>query len=81
MFHTAKLSTLHGFTKGVSVDLSCLYKNDVLEYNSPYMQSDFTCNLGPREISMQQPSIHSYRGGMWIVSFFLSLKKVFIFFS
>ena len=81
MFHTAKLSTLRGLTKGVSVDLSCLYKNDVLEYNSPYMQSDFTCNLGPREISMQQPSIHSYRGGMWIVSFFLSLKKVFIFFS
>ena len=29
---------LHGFTKGVSMD--------ILEYNLPYMQSDFMCNLG-----------------------------------
>ena len=42
----AKLSTLPGFTKGVSVDVLYLLINDVLEYNLPYMQSDFTCNPG-----------------------------------
>ena len=35
----AKLSTLHGFTKGVSVDVSYLKINDVLDYNPPYKQS------------------------------------------
>ena len=24
--------------------------NDVLEYNPPYVQSDFTCNLGPTKL-------------------------------
>ena len=33
MFCTAKLSTLCGFTKGVSVDVLYLKINDVLEYN------------------------------------------------
>ena len=37
--------------RGVSVDVSYLYINDVLEYNPPYnpsyVQSEFTCNLGP----------------------------------
>ena len=37
---------LHGFTKGVSMDVSYLKINDVLEYNLPYVQSDFTCNPG-----------------------------------
>ena len=46
MLHTAKLSMLHGFTKGVSMDVSYLKINDVLEYNLPYVQSDFTCNPG-----------------------------------
>ena len=41
MFWMAKLFTLRGFTKGVSDDV-----NDVLVYNPPYVQSDFTCNLG-----------------------------------
>ena len=27
-----------------------LIKNDILEYNMPYVQSDFTCNLGPTKI-------------------------------
>jgi len=35
----AKLSTLHGFTKDVSVDVLCSWINDILEYNLPYMQS------------------------------------------
>ena len=39
MFCTAKLSTSHGFTKGVSVDVSYLKMND--------RQSDFTCNPVP----------------------------------
>ena len=39
MFCTAKLSTLCGFTKGVSVDVLYLKINDVLEYNPPYVQS------------------------------------------
>ena len=42
----AKLRTLHGFTKGVSVDALYLKINDVLEYNLPYEQSDFMCNPG-----------------------------------
>ena len=46
MFRTTKLSTSGGFTKGVGVDVLYLKINDVLEYNSPYMQSDFTCNPG-----------------------------------
>ena len=38
----------HGwFYKGGSVDVSYLSINDVLEYNPPYLKSDFTCNLGP----------------------------------
>ena len=47
MFCMAKLSTLQGFTKGVSVDVSYLYINDVLEYHLPYVESNFMCNLGP----------------------------------
>ena len=47
MFHTAKLSTLCGFTKGVNVDVLNLSINDILEYNPPYVQSDFMCNSGP----------------------------------
>ena len=43
----AKLSTtMHGFTKGVSVDGSYLQINDILEFNLPYMQSDFSGNPG-----------------------------------
>ena len=42
MFHTAKLSISHGFTKGVSVDVSYLKINDVF---------DFTCNQGPMILS------------------------------
>ena len=29
------------------MDVSYLSINDVLEYNPPYLKSDFTCNLGP----------------------------------
>ena len=43
----AKLSKSCGFTKRVSVDVLYLKINDVLEYNLPYMQSNFTCNPGP----------------------------------
>ena len=32
----------HGFKNWVSVDVLYLQINDVLEYNPPYMQSDFT---------------------------------------
>ena len=46
---------LHCFTKGVSVDVSYLKINDVLEYNPPYMESDFTCNQGPAEIFSHCP--------------------------
>ena len=35
-----------GFIKGVSVDVSYLYINDILKYNLPYVQSNFTCNPG-----------------------------------
>ena len=47
MFHTAKLSTLHGFTKGVSVDVLFFKINDIFGHNPPFVQSDFTCNPGP----------------------------------
>ena len=47
MFCTAKLSMSRGFTKGVSGDVLYLQINDILEYNLPYVQSDFTYNLGP----------------------------------
>ena len=43
----AKLSTSCGFTKGVSVDVLYLKTKDILEYNPPYLQSNFTGNLGP----------------------------------
>ena len=46
MFQMAKLSMLHGFTKGISVDVSYLKINDVLDYNLPFVQSNFTCNPG-----------------------------------
>ena len=39
---------LHGFKKGVSVDVLYLKINYILEYNLPYMQSDFMCNPGPK---------------------------------
>ena len=35
-----------GFIKGVSVDVLYLKINDAVEYNLPYVQSDFMCNLG-----------------------------------
>ena len=35
----AKLSMAHGFTKGVSVDVSYLWINYILEDNLPYVQS------------------------------------------
>ena len=38
-----------GFINRISVDVSYLLINDVLEYNLPYMQSDFTSNPGPTE--------------------------------
>ena len=38
---------MHGFIKGVSMDVSYLKIDDVLAYNLPYMQSNFTCNPGP----------------------------------
>ena len=37
----------HGFTKGVSVDVSYLKINDFFEVNLPYGQSDFSVNPGP----------------------------------
>ena len=37
---------IRGFIKGVSVDVLYLQLNDVLEYNLPYVQSDFMCNSG-----------------------------------
>ena len=46
MFHIAKLSTLCGFTKGVSMDILYLLTNDILEYNLPNVQSNFMWNLG-----------------------------------
>ena len=42
----AKLSMSCGFTKGENVDVLYLKINDVLEYNPPYVQSDFMCNPG-----------------------------------
>ena len=46
MFCSAKLSMLCGFTKGVSVNDSYLWINDILEYNLPYVQSGFdTCTV------------------------------------
>ena len=47
MFPMAKLSTSHGFTKGVSVDVLYWKINYVLENNPLYVQSNFTCNLDP----------------------------------
>ena len=45
----AKLSMSGGFTNGggVSVDVLYLKINDVLEYNLPYVQSNFMCIPGP----------------------------------
>ena len=34
------------FKKGESVDVSYLKINDILEYNLPYVESDFICNPG-----------------------------------
>ena len=45
MLGTAKLGMSSGFTKGVSVDVLYLKINYLLEYNLPYMQSDFMHNL------------------------------------
>ena len=39
MFCMAKLSSMCGCTKGVSVDILYIEINDVLEYNPPYVQS------------------------------------------
>ena len=44
----AKLSVLLGFTKWVSMDVLYLKINDVLEYNLPYVQSNFMYNPGPK---------------------------------
>ena len=44
---------MRGFLKGVSEDVLYLQINDVLEYNLPYVQSDFMCNLGPTKILTQ----------------------------
>ena len=38
---------LRSFTKGGKCGCIVLIKNDVLGYNPPYMQFNFTCNLGP----------------------------------
>ena len=38
---------MHGFTKGVGVDVLYLLINDILEYNPPHMRSNFKCNPGP----------------------------------
>ena len=35
----AKLITVGGFTKWVSIDVPYLYLNDIFEFNPPYMQS------------------------------------------
>ena len=35
------------FYKGGKCECFILVINDILEYNLPYVQSDFTCNLGP----------------------------------
>ena len=37
---------MHGFTKGVSVDVS-YFEYMIFELNPPYGQSNFTVNLGP----------------------------------
>ena len=42
----AKLSMSLGFINGVSVDVLYLYINDVLVYNQPCVQLNFTCNPG-----------------------------------
>ena len=38
---------MHGFTKGVIVDVLYLKINEFFEVNPPYGQSDFTVNPGP----------------------------------
>ena len=35
------------FYKGGKCGYFVLIKNDILEYNLPYVQSNFTCNPGP----------------------------------
>ena len=47
-----KLSTICGFTEGVSVDVLYLEINDVLEYNLPSVQSDFTLQSRSDDIFM-----------------------------
>ena len=54
---------LLGFTKGISVDVSYLLINDVLEYNPPYVQSDFMCDPGPTMNYMLRCSLSSF----WMV--------------
>ena len=45
---TKHCSMTHGFIQGVlGVDVLYLLINDGLEYNPPYVQSDFKCNPGP----------------------------------
>ena len=46
-FRTALLSMSHFFYKGGKCECFILVINDILEYNLPYVQSDFTCNPGP----------------------------------
>ena len=41
-----------GFKNGISVDALYLKINVILEYNLPYVQSDFMCNLGPTNFSI-----------------------------
>ena len=47
-----KLSTICGFTEGVSVDVLYFEINDVLEYNLPYVQSDFKLQSSSDNIFM-----------------------------
>ena len=41
---------MHGFTKGVGVNVLYLEINDFFEVNPPYSQSKFMVNPGPADI-------------------------------
>jgi len=52
----------HGFIKKVSVDVLYLKINDVLEYNLPYVQSNFMYNPGPKGLMTQKLNLSILRG-------------------
>ena len=62
VFHIAKLSRAYRFTKGVSVVVSYLKINDILEDNLPYIQSGCWCiQSNKSELHSRNNFLHATR--------------------